>query len=369
MSDLSRLLKESWTLIEDEQDTMAGRFYSRLFLSQPHLRDLFPVHLDVHRARLLAAIVKVIQDFDDPHLFGGYLRSLGRDHRKFQVTPQHYPVVRDALLDALRTVGGQRWCLEYQQAWRDAYDMVANAMIAGAATDTDPPYWLAEVIAHERRGPDVAVFTCRTDQPMPYRAGQYVSLECGHRPKLWRTYSIANAPNSGNTVEFHVRSINSGWVSGALVRLLRPGDVVKLAAPMGSMTLDRASTRDIVCVAGGTGLAPLKALVDELTRYNRTRWVHLFVGARTREDLYDLPELAGLAARYPWISLVPAVSDDPGYPGERGPVADVLARYGPWADHDVFVSGSPGMMRATLRRLSEIRVPSTRIRYDIFSDT
>ena len=144
--------------------------------------------------------------------------------------------------------------------------------------------------------------------------------------------------------------------------------MIRLAAPMGSMTLDRSSTRDIVCVAGGTGLAPIKALIEELTRYNRTRWVHVFFGAKDRDDLYDLAELNRLAARYPWLSVVPACSEDPSYVGEQGNIAEVVARYGPWADHDFFVSGSPAMVKATLRTLAEMQVPAIRIKYDAFGD-
>ena len=98
MGNLSRLLKESWTLVEEQQDKVAGYFYARMFLSNPHLRTLFPVHMDVQRARLLGAIVTAIQTLDDPERFEDYLRALGRDHRKFHVQPEHYDVVRDAYL-------------------------------------------------------------------------------------------------------------------------------------------------------------------------------------------------------------------------------------------------------------------------------
>jgi len=84
------------------------------------------------------------------------------------------------------------------------------------------------------------------------------------------------------------------------------------------MTVDPASTRDIVCVAGGTGLAPIKAIIDEIGQTNRTRWVHLFFGARDREDLYDLDDLMQLTTRYPWLTVTPVTSEDPTYPGERG---------------------------------------------------
>lgn len=283
MGNLARLLKESWTLVEEQQDRVAGYFYARIFLSHPGLRDLFPVQMDVQRARLLNAIVTAVQTLEDPEVFDEYLRALGRDHRKFHVHPDHYDVVGGALIEAMRAFAGEQWSIEYDQAWADAYGVIAAKMLAGAAADTNPPYWHAEVIAHERRSTDIATFTVAPMQQIDYRAGQYLSVECPkYQPRMWRTYSPANAPRRDNTLDFHVRSIGAGWVSSALVRRLRPGDMIRLAAPMGSMMLDRKSTRDVVFVAGGTGLAPVKALVEELTRYNRTRWVHVFFGAKNR---------------------------------------------------------------------------------------
>jgi NAD(P)H-flavin reductase/hemoglobin-like flavoprotein len=369
MSSLSRLLKESWTLVEAQQDRLAGYFYARIFISHPHLRDLFPVHMDVQRARLLGAIVTAVQTVEDPECLQEYLRSLGRDHRKFQVEPEQYEAVGGALIQALRAFAGEHWSVEYDQAWRDAYGAIAGVMIRGAEDDsTNPPFWHAEVISHERRGRDIAVFTCRPLQPLAYRAGQYVSIECKYRPRLWRVYSVANAPQKDGLMEFHVRALGAGWVSSALVWRLKVGDMIRMAAPMGSMVFDHCSTRDVVCVAGGTGLAPIKALVEELTRRNRTRWVHLFFGARDREDLYDLAALNRLEASYPWLTVVPACSEDAGYGGERGTMAEVVARHGPWGEHDFFVAGSPAMVRSTLRTLAEMQVPPTRIRYDAFSN-
>jgi NAD(P)H-flavin reductase/hemoglobin-like flavoprotein len=368
MGDLGRLLKESWILVEEHQDKVASYFYARMFLSRPDLRDLFPVHMDVQRARLLNAIVTAVQTLEDPEKFDDYLRGLGRDHRKFHVEPEHYEVVGSSLIEAMRSYAGEQWSVEYDQAWADAYAVIASKMMAGAEADTNPPYWYAEVLAHERRANDIAVFTVLPMQPLEFRAGQYVSLECPRfQPRLWRTYSVANAPRRDNTLEFHVRALGAGWVSSSLVRRLEVGDMVRLAAPMGSMTLDRRSTRDAVFIAGGTGLAPVKSLLEELTRYNRTRWVHVFFGARNREDLYDLAELNRMAARYPWLSVVTACDDDPGFAGEQGNISDVVARYGPWNEHDFFVSGSGAMVKSTLKTLAELQVPSIRIKYDAFN--
>jgi NAD(P)H-flavin reductase/hemoglobin-like flavoprotein len=368
MTSLSALLKESWSLVEDRQDQVAAHFYARLFLADPQLRDLFPVQMDTQRGRLLGAIVSAIQRFDDPEQIDEYLRSLGRDHRKFHVTPEHYAQVKTALIGAIRAHAGEHWTTVYEQAWDDVYDHIAGRMIAGAAEDTDPPYWHAEVIRHERRGTDIAVFSCRPLQPLKFRAGQYVSIECRHQPRQWRTYSIANAPRQDGTLDFHVRAAGGGWVSSALVHRLTAGDMLRIAAPMGSMTLDPRSRRDIVFVTGGTGLAPVKALLEELSRYNRTRWIHLFRGERRFDDFYDRHHLDQIAESFPWLTIVRAVSDEPGGTGERGAIPDVVRRHGPWPDHDFYVAGSAGMVNATLRRLAEMRIPSTRIKYDAFTD-
>lgn len=369
VSDLQRLLKESWTLVEEEQEKLAGYFYARMFIRQPGLRDLFPATMDVQRARLLGAIVNAIQTIENPERFDEYLRSLGRDHRKFHVQPEQYDIVGAALIESLRTFARDQWTFEYDQAWRDAYDVISRKMLSGAEADCNPAWWHAEVVAHERRSRDIAVLTVKPLQQLDYRAGQYVSVESpAHHPRVWRTYSVANAPRPDGTMDFHVRALGAGWLSGALVRRVAVGDMLRLAAPMGSMVLDRRSDRDLVFLAGGTGLAPIRALLEELATFNRTRWVHVFFGARDRDDLYDLAYLQALAETCPWLSVVPVCSQDRGWGGEEGTVAEAVARCGPWDAHDFYCSGSPAMIRSSLRVLAQLRVPHTRIRYDAFTD-
>ena len=215
----------------------------------------------------------------------------------------------------------------------------------------------AEVLTHERRGPDVAVFTCRTPRPLPFRAGQHVPIECPYLPWRAATYAMANAPRPDRTLEFHVRAAGSG-VSAALVDRLKPGDTLRLGAPCGgAMALDAYSRRDPVFVTGGTGLAPAKALIDELTRYNRTRWIHLFRGEASEDGFYDRAPLDRLAQRHPWLTIVRATGD----------LAAVVAARGPWIHHDFYVSGPPAMVADTLRGLERLGVPAGRIQYDAHS--
>jgi NAD(P)H-flavin reductase/hemoglobin-like flavoprotein len=371
VESIARLLKESWALVEEDRGRLAEHFYARLFLLDPDLRQLFPAELAGQGDRFLDAMTLAIQVMGDVERFDEHLRGLGRDHRKYHVTAEHYETVGVALLDALRSTAGDGWTLEYDQAWRDTYAVIAERMQAGAAADENPPFWHAEVLTHERHGPDTAVLTVRALQyPLRWRAGQYVSVEVPRcLPRVWRPYSIANAPNEDNILEFHVRTPRgAGWVSGALVRRTKPGDLLRVAAPMGAMTVDRSSQRDILCVANGVGLAPIKALVEELTTWNRTRWVHVFYGERRAEDLYALPELRELVAAHPWLSVTPACSADPDFDGEHGDIVEVVGRYGPWTNHDCYVSGSSRVVRGTLRALAADDVPPQQIRYDTFGD-
>jgi NAD(P)H-flavin reductase len=137
---------------------------------------------------------------------------------------------------------------------------------------------------------------------------------------------------------------------------------------MGEMAIDKQSQRDVLCIAGGTGLAPIKSMVDEMTRWNTARKVTLFLGVRRPGDLYDMGALQRIQALNRWLTVVPCVSDDPTFVGERGTLGDVVARHGSWREHDVYLSGSPDMTRATLSRLRDIGVPERHISFDVADD-
>ena len=97
--------------------------------------------------------------------------------------------------------------------------------------------------------------------------------------------------------------------------------------------------------------------------------MHLFFGARTADGLYDLDDLSKRAAESPWLTVVPAVSDEQAEKGaEQGVLADVVARHGLWRDHDAYVCGSPAMVDATVDRLVSLGLGTDRIRADKFAD-
>jgi NAD(P)H-flavin reductase/hemoglobin-like flavoprotein len=361
-----RIVKESFAHIEPFADKAAAYFYGRLFAENPRLRALFPPMMDAQRERLFHALTKIVWSLDSPDALAAYLGRLGQDHRKFGVLSEHYDAVGRALIAAIRAFSGDAWTTEVEAAWVTAYGTAAGLMIQAAeeSAATTPPWWIAEVVGHERRTGDIATLTVRPGQRLDHTAGQYVTVQTSRWPRVWRPYSIANAPREDGTLRFHVRALPAGWVSGALVRDTRLKDTLLLGPPMGGMTLDPESGRDLLLVAGGTGLAPLKAITEQVIMTGRHRDVHLLVGARTERDLYDLSDLRLLESTYPWLHVVPVVSEDPAFDGMRGTVAEALERFHDWDDHDVYVAGPAAMISQTVDRLQRLGVPPARIHHD-----
>ena len=349
-----------------EGDEAPLYFYSHLFLSHPETRKLFPVSMAHQRDRLFAALGDVVAKVDDLDALVPILQQLGRDHRKFGTVAAHYPAVGASLLATLQHFD-PAWNDELAADWTAAYELVAQVMLEAAEVDTQPPWWDADVVAHERRTFDVAVLRVRPRAPLDYLPGQSISLESELRSRLWRYYSPANAPREDGLLELHVKARDGGPVSSALVRQLGEGDVLRLGPPMGNLVLDTSSDRDLLLVAGGMGLAPLKALVDQVARKGPARRVDLFVGVRIEDQLYDRADLDRLAHENPWLTLRYAVSDDKESSLEHGDVGDVVARHGPWQSRDVYVAGPPAMVDDTAARLLSTGVPQARLRTEVFA--
>ncbi|MFI0368498.1 globin domain-containing protein [Actinomadura sp. 1N219] len=395
-------LKDNFAHVAEQGDAVALFFYSDLFVRNPHLRDMFPIGMSHQRDKLLRALGHIVAQVDDLSNLVPFLQQLGRDHRRFGIVAEHYPHVGASLVATLRHFSGDTWSDEIESDWTAAYTLLAKVMLEAADEDslTRPAWWNGQVVAVERRRFDITVLRVQPDRPLPYQPGQSVALEVPSRLRHWRYYSMANAPRPDHSVDFHVRLVDGGPVSSVLVRATETGDRVRMGAPVGTLTLDESSGRDVMLIAGSTGLAPLKAILEQIARRQSPPRVHLFFGARTRDGLYDLEHLSKLAGEFPWLTVVPAVSEESGghgfspvlqsgpqpgtqswfeagpQPGpspvdgdvEHGNLSDVVARRGPWDDHDAYVCGPPAMVGHTAEQLALLGVPRDRIRLETFAD-
>jgi NAD(P)H-flavin reductase/hemoglobin-like flavoprotein len=367
------LVRRSLEVLGPVADRATAHFYALLFLRYPQLRELFPASMDVQRDRVFQALLQAARSAgDDPVALTAHFRELGRAHRKFGVLPEHYPPVGVCLIAALERYCGLRWDAATERAWRRLYALVSSVMMNGAADDAAvaPAWWRAEITTLARPAEDVAVLTLRTDQPYPYRAGQYAHVETPWWPRVWRPYSFGCAPQPDQrTLAFHIKAVPGGWVSNALVHRARPGDVVRLGPPAGDMVLDHSAPRDLLCVGGGTGIAPLRAILEEAAEHGHGGAVELYYGARRASDLYALDDVRALARRHGRCAVYPVTAErlPPYHPDELGlcgTLPQVLRSSGPWRGQEVFLSGPPEMVRYSIGALRDAGCPAPWIHHD-----
>jgi NAD(P)H-flavin reductase/hemoglobin-like flavoprotein len=361
-------LKDSFSQIAMHGDEVPLFFYSDLFIKHPEVRDLFPISMKAQRAHLIGALAQIVAQVDRLDDLSVFVQSLGRDHRKFGAIAEHYDAVGDSLLATLAHFAGDSWTPELAGDWKGAYDLVASVMMKAAREDeaVRPAYWQGTVVSCERRAFDISVLQVRPEPRLDFLPGQSVAVESPQRPRLWRYYSIANAPRDDGTLEFHIRLIDGGAVSMALTYGQQTGGSLRLGPPIGVLTLDTASRRDILLVAGSTGLAPLKALIEQVAGQPAPPSVQLFFCARTADGLYDLPSLEKMAAEHQWLTVVPTVSNEVRSRGESGSVTDVIMRAGNWPGHDAYLAGPSEMVRDTAARLTSAGTPRSQIHIEDF---
>src|SRR6266496_673669 len=261
----------SFWLLEPVADAAMTYFYAQLFAMDTEIRAMFPAAMDLQRRRFFEALGRIAdakQSQADRDRLVPYLQELGRAHRRFGVRERHYEVFRRALLATLQRFAAPRWNETAKHAWEMAYNHAATIMIEAAKDDAaeSPAWWIATVTGIELRGPDIAVLTLQPEQPLNYLPGQHVSVQTPHWPRLWRTYSIANAPRPDGLLRLHIRAVTGGLVSPVLVH-------------------------------------PVKTIIEALIRAQdpgRHREIVLYCGARRRPDLYDLPALHEMEAAYTW---------------------------------------------------------------------
>lgn len=202
-----------------------------------------------------------------------------------------------------------------------------------------------------------------------FLAGQYlqVILPDGQR----RSFSMANAPFESDGVQLHIRHVVGGHFSAGILPGLKPGDMLQLELPHGDFWLREDSEQPLLMVAGGTGFAPIKSIIDHMVRRKIHRPVTLYWGSRQPEGLYAPEVITKWLQAMPGLRYEPVISDPIGaatWTGRTGWVHEaVLASYDSLADWDVYACGAPAMVSALRRACVEERgLPVNRFFSDSF---
>jgi CDP-4-dehydro-6-deoxyglucose reductase len=254
-------------------------------------------------------------------------------------------VTDGALSTAEREAGYALFCCATPRS-----DLTLEARSVTRASDIPVRKLPCRVQRLQRLAADVMLLDLKlpASEAFQFRAGQYIDILLANAQR--RSFSIANAPHDTGHIELHVRRIDGGHFTGQVFDTMKEKDILRLEGPLGSFWLREDTDRPILLVAGGTGFAPIKSIVEHVIHAGLQRPIALYWGARDRAGLY-LDELArSWSVALPRFTYVPVLSDEKpedAWTGRRGLVHQaVLDDFADLSDREVYACGAPAMVEA-----------------------
>jgi CDP-4-dehydro-6-deoxyglucose reductase, E3 len=256
-----------------------------------------------------------------------------------------------ALSEADRSAGMTLFCKAHPRS-----DLILEARNVTAAGDIPVKKLPCRVQRLTRAAPDVMILEARlpASESFRFRAGQYIDflLADGRR----RSFSIANPPENAETMELHIRLVPGGGFTEHVFTTMKERDILRFEGPIGSFGLHEDSTRPIVMIAGGTGFAPIKSIIEHAIHVGIARPITLYWGSRNRAGLY-MDELArSWENALPGFRYVPVLSDASEADDWRGRAGlvhhAVIEDFPDLSSHEVYACGAPAMIDAARQDLT-----------------
>ncbi|CAE6785491.1 Flavohemoprotein [Paraburkholderia domus] len=371
------------------------RFYRRLFDAHPELKNTFNMaHQEQGQQQqaLARAVYAYAENIENPGSLAAVLKNIANKHASLNVRAEHYPIVGEHLLGAIKDVLGEAATDEIISAWAQAYGNLADMLMGmeselrekSAAQVGGWNGWRAFVVKEKR--PESSVITSFVLEPsdgqpvVNFEPGQYISITV-NVPSLQlqqiRQYSLSDMPN-GRTYRISVKreegdaSTPPGYVSSLLHDHMNVGDEVKLAAPYGSFHIDVNAKTPIVLISGGVGLTPMVSMLKRAIQ-DPQRQIVFVHGARNSAVHAMRDRLRQTAATYANFKAVvfyeaPLPGDVLGqdYDGVGFIELDGLKDLILLPEADYYVCGPIPFMRAQHDALRALDIPEARINYEVF---
>lgn len=218
----------------------------------------------------------------------------------------------------------------------------------------------AEVIAITNLSPTIKGIRFRLDREMAFQAGQYVNINVPGVEGS-RAFSIANPPSQAGELELHVRLVPGGAATGWLHQELAVGDSLTVSGPYGQFFTRKSDSKDVIFIAGGSGLSSPQAMLLELLEEGDARQMYLFQGARNVSELYNRELFEQLAAEHDNFHYIPALNAPEAgdnWQGFTGFVHDAVKAHfnGKFEGHKAYLCGPPPMIDAAITTLMQGRL-------------
>lgn len=389
------IVKATAPVLAEHGYAIIKRFYKRLFVAHPELKNVFNMG---HQERgeqqqaLARAVYAYATNIEEPETLMAVLQRIAHKHGSLGVRPDQYPIVGEHLLAAIKEELGDAASDDIIAAWAEAYGFLADVLIKMEAdlyrqvTEKEGGWdsWRDFVVREKR--PESEIITSFVLEPVDgqpvadFKPGQYISVAM-NVPRLQlqqiRQYSLSDAPN-GRSYRISVKleggtcPETAGYVSPLLHDQVQVGDVLKIRPPFGDFYIDETASTPVVLISGGVGLTPLVSMMNTVLPDPRREIV--FVHGARHGGVHAMKDyLRQAASSHPRLTSV-VFYDEPGsgdvegedydYPGlvDLSKIATTVLQ--PNADY--YICGPIPFMRMQHDALLKLGVKEARIHYEVF---
>ncbi|WP_321786703.1 NO-inducible flavohemoprotein [Paraburkholderia sp. J94] len=389
------IVKATAPVLAQHGKAIITRFYTRLFEAHPELKNVFNMaHQEQGQQQeaLARAVYAYAENIEDPSSLAAVLGNIANKHASLDVKAEHYPIVGEHLLGAIKDVLGDAATEDIISAWAQAYGNLADVLMgmeselreSRSAQSGGWNGWRTFVVKEKR--PESSVITSFILEPKDgkpvadFEPGQYISIAVNVADlglQQIRQYSLSDVPN-GHTYRISVKREDGdaarrpGYVSSLLHDHVNVGDEVKLAAPYGTFFIDVHATTPIVLISGGVGLTPMVSMLKRAIQ-DPQRQVVFIHGARNSAVHAMRDRLRRTAATHSNFKAIifydaPLDTDVQGadydYPG----FIDINALRNEilLPDADYYICGPIPFMRIQHDALKALDIHESKIHYEVF---
>ncbi|HDR0642163.1 TPA: NO-inducible flavohemoprotein [Pasteurella multocida] len=367
------IIKATIPVLEQYGTTITQTFYHNMFTAHPELLDVFNKTNQKQGRQpmaLASTVLAAAKHIDNLEAILPHITQIGHKHRALEIKPEHYPIVGENLLKAIKEVLGDAATPEIIDAWGKAYGVIADVFIQVEQTMYDKAAWEGyqpfKVVNKRVVSDQVVEFTVKPDFSLPdLQAGQYITVRVkpeGEENTAWRHYSLCSI-NTTEGLKFAVKREGVGECKGLVSHYLHDhiqiGDTLDLTAPAGDFVL-KQDDKPLVLISGGIGITPLLAMLEQQINVDHQREIHWIHSCRHadnhafKDEVESLIKQAGNAQQH----LI--------YTAEQPRIdATFITQHLP-KEASIYVCGSIGFMEGIIALLKQQGWSESDLRFEPF---
>jgi nitric oxide dioxygenase len=375
------IVKSTAPILADRGVEITTVFYKNLFTAHPELLNLFN-HVNQKQGRQQTALANTVYaaalHIDNLGVLLPAVKQIAQKHRSLGIKAEHYPIVGEHLLGAIKEVLGSAATDEIIQAWAEAYGVIADVFISvekemyKAAEEQKNGFGEFKNFKIVDKVDESDIITSFYLQPVEgsgvptFLPGQYITVRLtipGETYLFNRQYSLSQAPNQ-DTFRISVKKENemnpNGKVSVYLHENIQIGDTIEVSSPAGDFYLDMESTRPVTLISGGVGITPMMSMLDTISKTSPNRPVAFLHGARNNTLHAFDKDVRKLMSTMEDTTYLTLYSDENRFLTKELLAENVLS------NSDIYVCGPVPFMKAMIPTLYELGFAEDYVHFEFF---